>query len=307
LGELLVEKKQTKIVTHAGQAHADEVLAIALIMVNEGLAWEDLDVVRAVDGRARDWPDADFVVDVGRDHDPRRRWFDHHQFPRDASPACSFTLVARHYGVDLNPLFWSRKLAVVDSRGPMAWVTELLGRRPRDSREFSSLLGEGDSFMAYLADVASLDFRKGVELGKDWLSLKFAQAAECKAMLDAANRTMRVLDLGKGVKAAWFDTRDPAGVVQASSDARDKDPAVVVSAMRDDRGAGYAAYRIDDDERVDFGPLQGQKGCLFVHNTGFCMKFKDDWEGFLDAVRRSVKDTNGNCPYYQNGTAKTGF
>jgi len=280
---------KTKIITHAGAAHADEVLSISLIMLQENLGWEDLEVVRVVDGRAREWPDADFVVDVGHDYDPRRRWFDHHQFPRDAAPACSFTLVARYYKIELNTLFWSRKLAVVDSKGPMAWVQELIGRRPLDNKEFSILFGESDSFMAYLGDVASLDFRKGVELGKDWLCLKLKQAVERKVALETANGIMKMIDLGNGVKMAWFDTRDAAGVIQASSEARDKDPDVVVSGMRDDRGQGYAAYRIDDDKRVDFGPLQGQNGCLFVHNSGFCLKYEDNWDGFMDAVRKSIR------------------
>ena len=280
---------KTKVVTHAGAAHADEVLSIALIMIRENLQWEDLDLVRVIDGRARDWPDANFVVDVGRDYDPRRKWFDHHQFPREAAPACSFTLVAKYYKIDLNTLFWSRKLAVVDSKGPMAWVQELIGRRPLDNKEFSTLFGESDSFMAYLGDVASLDFRKGVELGKDWLALKLKQATERKAALETANGIMKVIDLGNGTKMAWFDTRDMAGVIQASSGASDRDPDVVVSAMRDDRGSGYAAYRIDDDERVDFCLVKDQKGCLFAHNSGFCMKFEDNWDGFLDAVKRSIK------------------
>jgi hypothetical protein len=280
--------KKTKIITHAGTAHADDVLSIALIMIKEGLCWDDLDVQRVGDGRARDWADADFIVDVGHDYDPRKKWFDHHQLPRDASPTCAFTLLAKHYGIDLNNIFWVRKLAMIDSKGPNAWVQEVLGRKAKNRHEFADIISEGDSFCSYLGDIASDDFRRGVELAYDWLSFKLRKANERKVMIEAAQKVLEIKDLGNGTKMAWFDTRDPAGIIQVSSDAQNKDPDVVVSAMRDDRGDGYAAYRINDDERVDFCLSKGLDGCLFAHNSGFCMKFKDDWDAFLHAVKQSI-------------------
>ncbi len=39
------------------------------------------------------------VVDVGHEHDPAKRNFDHHQFPKDHPPTCSVSLVLQDLGL----------------------------------------------------------------------------------------------------------------------------------------------------------------------------------------------------------------
>lgn len=278
-----------KIVVHGGQAHADDILSIALVMLMENLERDQLEIVRVNDGRARDWPDADLVIDVGKDYDPRKGWFDHHQFPREAAPSCAFKLLAKHYGLDLNNLFWAEKLSIVDSKGPKAWVRKLLGRDPVDGKEFGQVMSEGDSFMCYVADVSNKDFDKGLTLAREWLSFKLKAATERKMMIATAKSVLKVVDLDKGMRMAFFDTKVVGGTIQVSSDLQDEDPDVVVSAMRDDRSDGLAAYRVNDDRRVDFSPRESDDGCLFAHKSGFCLKFKNDWEGFVKAINKSIK------------------
>lgn len=62
------------IYTHAGLMHADEVGACALVklFLNEGIE------VRRVSHDVSEYPDANFVIDIGRVHDGKTR-FDHHQ------------------------------------------------------------------------------------------------------------------------------------------------------------------------------------------------------------------------------------
>lgn len=278
-----------KVVTHGGQAHADEVLAIALVMIKEGIGSPyQLDISRVTDGRARDWPDADFVIDVGKDCDPRKRWFDHHQFPREASPACAFTLVARHYGVDMSRLPWVEKLAVIDSKGPYAWFEKVMGRRPKDGQELVRVNGS-DSIFNYLAATANRDFRIGVGLAKEWLNEQLTAAAAREAAVALAMSKHKVVILGDtGVKMAFFDTDDSQGTLAATDKLAFDDPSIIVAGMLDDRSDGYSAIRMNDDPRVDFLPRAKDKGCVFAHVTGFCLKWEKDWDSFVEALCKSV-------------------
>ena len=65
--------KTTKIVTHNGTFHADDVLAVATLAHNLG---SDIEIVRTRDPKIID--DADIVVDVGGKYDGQK-YFDHHQ------------------------------------------------------------------------------------------------------------------------------------------------------------------------------------------------------------------------------------
>ncbi len=64
------------ITTHNGTFHADEVTAIALLQVfheNEPIKWE------RVPHQTTEFT-SDFVIDIGRVHNPEERKFDHHQW-----------------------------------------------------------------------------------------------------------------------------------------------------------------------------------------------------------------------------------
>lgn len=280
-----------KIITHGGQAHADEVLAVALILIKEGKTPIEVQVVRTCkERRARDWrkDGADFVVDVGGDYDPRKGWFDHHQFPNDAKPCCSFTLVARKYKVDLSFFDWARKLAVIDSKGPAAWFKEVVGRKPRNGHESSLLCGTGDSFFVYLANMANKDFDKAVRLGMEWLNNEFREAQELKDGLARSLKIAKIVKVGN-YKMAFYDQKDPRGSLAATDKLMEKHKGLIVAAMRDQRGDGYSAVRMNDDKRVDFSKREKDDGCVFAHKNGFVLKWKDDWDGFVAAVARSIK------------------
>jgi uncharacterized UPF0160 family protein len=89
-----------KIVTHSGPFHADDVLAVAALL----LKYPDATVVRSRDKEVID--SADIAVDVGFASDPEKKRFDHHQ-PSGAGkrpngiPYASFGLVWKEYGEEL--------------------------------------------------------------------------------------------------------------------------------------------------------------------------------------------------------------
>lgn len=86
-----------KIVTHDSRFHADDVFAVATLLLLVGEA----EVVRSRDPEAQ--VGADYMVDTGMQYDPSRKLFDHHQ-PEGAGvrdngiPYASFGLVWKEYG-----------------------------------------------------------------------------------------------------------------------------------------------------------------------------------------------------------------
>jgi hypothetical protein len=290
-----------RIVTHGGQAHADEVMAIALIMICEGkdpaprpvglndleARRHDVDIVRTTEEKRAKEFEADYVVDVGRDHDPRKNWFDHHQFPREASAACAFTLVARKFKVDLAPFPWAEKMAVMDSKGPKEWFRRVARRDPADYSEIRRM--EGDSFFSYLASMANRNFRGAVRMAMDFLASEFRDAEETRAAIADCMKRLKVVDVGAGARMAYFDSVNPRGTLAATDRLVADDPSIIVTGMRDERGGGYGAVRIMDNERVDFSPREEEDGCIFAHKTGFCLKWRNDWDEFVGAVARSIR------------------
>lgn len=101
--------KPQYLVTHSGGFHADELLSSVILT----RLFPEASVVRT---RAPDWitPAADRVIyDVGRDYDPAKAIFDHHQKPAplrpDGQPYSSFGLIWRQFGAD-----YLRSMAVPD-------------------------------------------------------------------------------------------------------------------------------------------------------------------------------------------------
>src|SRR3990172_8867726 len=85
----------TRIVTHPGEAHRDELLAVAVVLgLNRWLPVERRDATQV------DLQDpAVIVLDQGGRHDPALSDFDHHQLGRDEPAACTLTLLLGHLGL----------------------------------------------------------------------------------------------------------------------------------------------------------------------------------------------------------------
>ncbi|KKU70584.1 MAG: hypothetical protein UX94_C0004G0048 [Parcubacteria group bacterium GW2011_GWA2_47_21] len=90
------------IITHNGSFHADDVFAVALLLVAQ--KGQDFKVIRSRDLEAL--AEADIVVDVGREYKPEEFRFDHHQeggagVRPNGIPYASFGLVWKRFSKDL--------------------------------------------------------------------------------------------------------------------------------------------------------------------------------------------------------------
>jgi len=85
-------KTEKKVVmTHAGKAHIDEILACTLLSIKEH---GNLSIIRGYDPEKVD--EVNYVVDCGGKHDARK-FFDHHQDSPDVEGVSAVTLVARRF------------------------------------------------------------------------------------------------------------------------------------------------------------------------------------------------------------------
>ena len=102
----------TTIVTHSGSFHADDIFAVATLL----LVYPDAKVIRSRE--SVDWEKADIVLDVGGIYDPIKNKFDHHQKEgagkRDNGiPYASFGLIWKHFG---EKLIGTEEQEIIDSK-----------------------------------------------------------------------------------------------------------------------------------------------------------------------------------------------
>lgn len=91
--------KKIRIVTHNGTFHADELFAIATLLIF--LDGKPSEIIRTRDRAIID--SADYVVDVGGTYEPEKHRYDHHQQGgggkrENEIPYSSFGLVWKHFG-----------------------------------------------------------------------------------------------------------------------------------------------------------------------------------------------------------------
>ena len=165
-----------RIFTHGWKAHADDMLACALLFLHN----ED-DAFSITRCGERDLPkvleEGDFVVDIGGVYDGVNR-FDHHQDEESVSGECAATLVAKAFFPELlQDALWGpyfKRVTVQDNQG-LRTLEEKHGKLPpflllewgvatlfeKDPEGIARMVA------AILRD--RLDFLKEVETAKDWL------------------------------------------------------------------------------------------------------------------------------------------
>jgi len=94
--------KKIRIVTHNASFHADDVFAVATLIIF--LKDKEYEILRTRDKEIIE--SADYVVDVGEVYDAEKNRFDHHQEGRagkreNGIPYASFGLVWKKFGVDI--------------------------------------------------------------------------------------------------------------------------------------------------------------------------------------------------------------
>lgn len=97
-------KNKILVATHDGRFHADEIFAIATLLLWAEKKNFTLNIIRTREEAKID--EADIVVDVGGIYDPEKKRFDHHQKEGAGNhynnvPYASFGLIWKHYSTEI--------------------------------------------------------------------------------------------------------------------------------------------------------------------------------------------------------------
>lgn len=265
-----------KIITHPGGAHKDEFLACCVL-----LAKDSVSILRqeATDQELED-PEV-VVVDVGHRHEPQLNNFDHHQFPRDAEPTCSLSLVLSKLGI------------YEDARSFCPWleVAEWFDcRGPNDTADWLGLDREVVGKLNSPIDITILQgFAKQAEhnpgepiwevmqmVGKELVEY----ITGLRGRIDEVSKIEEVWKLTHGdveFKVIFAPRTNPS--IQEVSGAlgwRVKElgieEEVYVMVYPDGRGQGYGMKRFNDREEIDFSIIEKESDVRFAHARGFIAK-----------------------------------
>ena len=275
-----------KIITHAGGAHLDDLMACAIAIAHLKI-WED---TTDIEIERRNPTDAELedraitVLDVGERYEPTNGNFDHHQLPRGSKDS-AMTLLATNLGLpngaslaEYNPgdkefpmdsmasfledaFPWFRRRAELDSCGPFATAKSA-------GVDWSVV----ESFLGPFEDIVLSEFEK------DPVTIASKLADTIVSKWKAYSNVVQCVNYdrpwwGDGdFTIADFTVANPEDVEICSDMITKHVHGVVV--FHDNRGDGLTLLRLRDDPRIDFTRVKDDKEVAFAHAGGFIVKTK---------------------------------
>lgn len=268
------------IITHPGQAHADDFIACSLVLASEPS-------ISRVERREPTQDDLDnpeaYVIDVGSKHQPELLNFDHHNVP-GLEDQCSIDLVLEHFSLTAvanDASKWVGFKSAIDCHGPYRTAT-LLGV----SNDIMAMtLSPVERFVIdefaqcdlisptkYPATLASMR-----AFGDYWISYWKSYATAMTTL----NKVAKVLTIeGPAITYRVVDFRGYPGKLNTSVASRFLDANYAVGSIsRETRGPEphrrvslfrHADHRGVDFRRIPYGDMH------FVHHNGFVAKSWED-------------------------------
>jgi hypothetical protein len=265
-----------RIVTHPGKAHLDELIAIAFALaIGFPPGSLMLPMVFRREPTPEDLQDPEvLVLDVGGELDPARNNFDHHQREVDEEPKCAAHLWLEYNApgvlTDLSVHApWFRAMNAIDVRGPYAWATD------NGFARFPFELGG-----ALEAPVKAMfeAFAGETPVAKQLVELLWRVGQDHLAHLQEVKDALGVIDASaelvgvEGVPGVIYLSKEVDALNSWREAKRQEGIDVAFSVTLDDREAGFALYRFQDDPRIDFTRIKGRQGVKFSHKGGFIAK-----------------------------------
>ena len=266
----------SSIITHPGGAHKDDFLACSVLLQESPVS------IFRRDPSATDLSDPDVaVLDVGGEHDPARRNFDHHQFPRDQVPTCALSLVLQYLEL------------YEDAREFCPWleVAEWFDcRGPKDTAEWLQMDRDTLGKLTSPLDITLLkNFASKKEhhpgepiwevmrmIGSDLVEF----IKNLRTRIDLVAEHTEVWELSKDeveFKALFLPRsdllpEDASGVLGYHVLALGLEEEILALVYPDSRGVGYGMRRFNDDLRLDFTQINDEEDVHFTHARGFIAK-----------------------------------
>lgn len=264
------------ILTHPGSAHKDEFLACCVL-----LSQQATEIQRREPTEADLSNPATYVIDVGDQHDPERNNFDHHQFPRDATPTCSLSLILQHLDLYTDAMAfcdWLEPAEWFDCRGANGtakWLgveRDIIGKlsSPIDItllRRFAAknLHSPGEPIWEIMKMIGDdlVDYLKSL-----------------RERLDFIGKRSQLWNLGSNgstLQAIYLPRTEPLPEEPSMGLPRyivEQGLAATTIAMiyPDRRGNGYGLSRYNDHPSMDFTRIGTEPDVHFAHASGFVAK-----------------------------------
>ena len=275
-----------KIITHAGKAHLDDLMACSIAIAHLRI-WNDFTNVEI---ERRNPTDAELedhsvvVLDVGERYEPTNGNFDHHQLPRGSKDSAMTLLAANlempngasiaeyvpgdeEFPVDsmasfLEDVFpWFRRRAELDSCGPFA-----------AAKSAGVDWNVVESFLGPFEDIVLSEFEKDPITVASKLADVIIRKWEAFSKVLAARKIDHPWWSDGEFAIVDFTAADPAKTEEVS-DAMTAD-INGVAIFHDNRGNGLTLLRLRDDPRIDFTKVKNDEEVAFCHNGGFIVKTK---------------------------------
>lgn len=264
------------ILTHPGGSHKDEFLACCLLVAKCGVP-----VVRREPELADLENPAVCVVDVGGEHEPAKRNFDHHQFPSDHEPICALSLVLQDMGLydDARSFCdWLEPAEWFDTRGP-GTTAKWLGVEREVLFKLNSPLDV--SLLRRFAQASELKSGDVLYEVMRWVGQDLIDYIEgLRERLGFIGKHAEVWDLekeGESFKMLFMPRTDPLPDEPSNGLSRylesvgmSKEVAGLV--YPDRRGSGYGLSRHEDHPKLDFTRIECCEDVHFAHARGFVAK-----------------------------------
>ena len=263
------------IITHPGRSHRDEFLASCVAIAN------DLTINR-IERRAATQSDLEdpeiYVIDIGKQHEPKLLNFDHHHFTVEDGVYCALSLILQHMGIyDMAKMIfpWLKFSEIMDVQGPAA------------AARACGVTGGAKSLLQFLSPVEKMLLREFeektiIKVGSTQFKLMKRLGNTLIADVSAVIERHRELAKGHnllhmkvdGLKVVWVGIEDNPlfGLEPYLLQNGFEDVAITIT--KDDKGTGWLLYRRNNHPRVDFSKLEGNENILFIHNDGHLAKLK---------------------------------
>lgn len=256
----------TTIITHPGGAHRDDMLAVAVIL---GM-FPNTPVFRGNPTEVQLTDPETWVVDCGKEWNPDRGNFDHHQFGKEEEACCALSLVLRHLGLEeqaRKAWKWLGFTETMDSKGPVVaaalvgapWAGLQQALSPIEHfmlNEFGAIKGEVTG--------PTLEFLKsfGASLVGGLKDLEVRRQLLAQGVRILQVNGLKVLVAPEAVRGN--------STLGLSEFQKEHHPDAAISVVPSDRDKGQALYRIEDHPQVDFRLIKDHPQVLFAHANGFC-------------------------------------
>lgn len=279
-----------RIVTHAGSAHADEVVSIALLLAHDECIGS-IDRVKDVTSAELDDASA-YVLDVGRRHEPHLLNFDHHQFDGSDRPRCTLSLVLDYLGAgDVARRIWPWLTTFEhwDTGGPVAVakqfnvpdLTEILPFIPSPIEDALTDLFSAQCSINKADEIYRMLRMLGLQM--------MGEIQQLPELIDQCGQLALVSSQippgvpaknGKGVinSPEWIDSvvlakwpDAPRALARKAFRLylQEQAPKARLTITPDERGNGCVLTSVSDTERLDLRVLAGDPDVAFVHANGF--------------------------------------